>query len=47
MKIKILQKRYNKLVNKTFNKILTEQEFDKVIDQLREIEIKIFKLQTT
>ncbi len=45
MKIKALEKRYNKLVNKTFSKRLTEQEFDRVIDQLRALEIKMLKIQ--
>lgn len=45
MKIKSLKKRYNKLINKTFGKLLTEQEYEKAMEEIRDLEIKIFKTQ--
>lgn len=43
MKLKLLEKRYNKLVNKAFGKRLTEQEYERAMEKIRSLEIQIFK----
>lgn len=45
MKIKSLEKRYNKLVNKAFGKKISEKEYEKAMEEIRDLEIKMFKIQ--
>ena len=44
MSIKVLEKRYSKLVMRAFKKRLTEQEYEKTMDKLREIELQIIRI---
>lgn len=43
MDIKSLEKRYNKLVIKAISPELTEKEYEKTIEQIRELEIQMYK----
>ena len=45
MEIKRLEKRYNKLVNKTFSQKLTEQEYEKAMKEIHTLEIQMLKLE--
>lgn len=46
-KLKKLNKKYNILAKRAMSGALTEAEYERTIDTLQSLEIKIFKLQLT